>query len=142
MAAFRKDWDLLVSTRSWLSEVGYRLIESRGPEGMDQGLHAYEGDHLEIRIVADRGQWFVEARPRAAPTWFTLEPWSVCIGAPVLFHVAPAIRTDEEQLKALSASWKLAPQVEYLRAHLVDLEQACDAIAISRTMDCLNESAP
>lgn len=69
------------------------------------------------------------------------QEWSICVGAPALFHEVPAVWTDEEQLNAMHASWQLAPQVDYLRAHLVDLEGACDPDQLSQTADCLAGSA-
>jgi hypothetical protein len=65
MRRFEQEWQLLVVARKWLHDGGYRLLDSLGPEGMEQGFDIYGGDQLGIRIVADRGQWFVEVHPGA-----------------------------------------------------------------------------
>ena len=65
MRRFDQEWQLLVAALKWLRDRGYRLLDSRGPEGMEQGFDVYAGEQLGIRIVADRGQWFLEVHPGA-----------------------------------------------------------------------------
>src|SRR5687768_12504360 len=108
MSRFDREWKLLLAARTWIKAGGLRLVESRGPEGMDNGYDIYESDRLGLRIVADRGQWFVEVHPgvdglhgAASQTWFTLEQWSSCVDAPVLFHDTRPARSDAEIAAAL-----------------------------------------
>jgi hypothetical protein len=54
MRRFDQEWQLLVAARKWLRDRGYRLLDSRGPEDMEQGFDVYAGEQLGIRIVADR----------------------------------------------------------------------------------------
>jgi hypothetical protein len=122
---------MLVASRTWLQERGYRLIESRGPEAMDQGFDFYAGDLLSIRLTADRSQWFVEVRPGPDEPdafgwegWFTLEAWSDCLGVPVLFHDNRPKLTDDDRIEVLANSWWLQPQLDYLRDNLSEIEQA------------------
>jgi len=93
MRRFDQEWELLVSARTWLVDHGFRLLGSRGPEGMSQGFDIDACDRMGLRIVADRGQWLVEVHPGIEGIdaggwegWFSLEAWSVCLGQPRLFH--------------------------------------------------------
>lgn len=150
MRRFERDWKLLVASRTWLGERGLRLIDSRGPEGMDQGYDVYVGDRLGVRIVADRGQWFVEVHPgvedvdaarsmRYTKGWFNLEAWSACLAQPVLFHDPTPARTDREVSAVLENSWWLEPQLDYLREHFGEIEDSCSTNRIDATLMCLAE---
>ena len=119
-ASFQEDWQLLEAVALWLEGRGYQLAEERGPEGMNQGLKRFTGQLLVISIAADRGQWFVEAGPTAAMRSFTLEAWSALLGEPMLFHDNRPSLTDADWADRIASSWHLAPQVDYLRAHLDD----------------------
>lgn len=145
MRRFDRDWELLVASRTWLQQRGYRLIESRGPEGMEQGFDLYAGDRLGIRLSADRGQWFLDVRPGSGRPdaldwegWFTLEAWSGCLGARVLFHDSRRRLTDADWVEVLANSWWLEPQLDYLRDHLGQIEDACSPDRIGATQDCLS----
>ena len=141
MRRFDQEWELLIAARDWLGEAGYELVESRGPEGMDQGMDAYVGAASSVRIVADRSQWFVDVRPSAEEVnWFSLESWSVCLGAPVLFHDPRPTPTQEDWLTVLANSWWLRPQLDYLREHIQMIEAACQPTAVSETLRCLSEA--
>jgi hypothetical protein len=145
MRRFEEEWELLVEARGWLSDRGYRLIDSRGPEGMDQGFDVYVGKVIGIRIVADRSQWFVEVRPSAEAgdafgyrDWFDLECWSTCLGSETLFHdPGKAVRAERNPYEAMANSWWLRPQLDYLRAHLGDIERACLPDVVEHTRSCL-----
>lgn len=132
---------------TWLGDRGYRLLESRGPEGMDQGFDLYAGDHVEIRIIADRSQWFIEVRPGTEAVdasgwegWFNLEAWSTCLGAPATFHDTRPTLTDEDRTIVLANSWWLQPQLDFLRAHLSEIEDACQADRMRATLACLADA--
>jgi hypothetical protein len=108
---FDREWQLLLTSRSWLIERGYRLADTRGPEQMDSGFDVYRGNQLVIRIIADRSQWFVEAHPRPEMVdpsdengWFTLEAWSTCLVAPALFRDTRPTLTDEAWAAVLANS--------------------------------------
>lgn len=135
VSKFADEWRRLEGTQPWLRELGFRLIDSRGPEGMNQGFHVYAGERVAVRIIADRDQWFVEVRPdphgadaSGWKDWFTLEAWSECLGAPVLFHVESGDWPDR-----LANSWWLAPQLDYLRANLGAIEVASAAERLTAT---------
>lgn len=147
MGRFDREWQLLLSSRGWLVERGYRLLETRGPEGMDSGFDLYTGGQLGIRVTADRGQWWIEAHPGPAHIdafgwdgWFNLEAWSTCLGAPVLFHDTRPKLTDEDWAAVLTNSWWLEPQMDYLRDHLAEIEQACAPERLEATVACLLEA--
>ena len=140
-SSFEEDWQLLEATASWLGRRDYQLAEERGPEGMNQGLKRFTGRHLDISIAADRGQWFVDAAPtEMSDSSFTLEAWSACLGEPVLFHDNRPRRTDAEWTERIAGSWHLTPQIEYLQAHLSEMEAVCAPSVISETISRL-ESA-
>ena len=147
MRRFEEEWRLLVEVRSWLSDRGYRLIDSRGPEGMDQGFDVYVGAAIGIRIIADRSQWFVEVHCSAGAVdaygyrdWFNLECWSTCLGSEVIFH-DPGKAGSAERNPVTSAmianSWWLRPQLDYLRAQLGEIERACLPDVVEHTRACL-----
>lgn len=141
---FDQEWEQLVSSRTWLVDYGLRLLESRGPEGMSQGFDAYIGDRFGLRIVADRGHWFVEVHPGIEDLaaggwdgWFSLEAWSVCIGQPRLFHDSRPTLTDQDRVAVIESSWWLEPQLDFLREHLHDIQGACSAERVEGTLVCL-----
>lgn len=147
MRRFDHDWQLLVAARTWLRDRGNRLLDSRGPEGMEQGFDVYSGDQLGIRIVADRGQWFLEVHPGADGLdaagwegWFTLEAWSACLGEPLAFHDTRATFTDEDRAAVLANSWWLQPQLDYLQDHLTEIERACQPDRVEATLMCLGDA--
>jgi hypothetical protein len=147
MRRFDQEWQLLVSARTWLRDRGYRLVDSRGPEGMDQGVDVYAGDRLGIKIWADRSQWFVDIGPlperaggRASIGWFPLEAWSACLGSPVLLRDARPTSTDLERAAALVNSRWLEPQLDYLRDHVSAIEVACSPGRIEATLSCVSEA--
>ena len=122
--------------------VGYRLIASRGPEGMHQGYHVYVGDVAAIRVIADRGQWFVDVRPDPDRPevsgwvgWFNLEAWGLCLGIEATFH------SDSGRWPAILAnSWRLAPQLDWLEAHLAEVQAAAAPERAGQTRLCLSEA--
>ena len=144
---FDEEWRLLVRARTWLGERGYRLVDSRGPEGMEQGFDIYVGESLAIRIVADRGTWSVDVRPGRIEGdwfgyegWFDLEEWSTCLRAPVVFHDTRQPVSDQDWVEVIESSWRLSPQLEYLRGHLATIEEACHPTRVEQTKACLEES--
>jgi hypothetical protein len=143
MRRFDSEWDLLVRSRGWFEERGYRLTDSMGP-GMQQGLYLYSGERIAVRLTADRGQWLVEVRPGAAERgavpsedWFDVEAWSDCLGHLVLFHAREPAVTDADRAGALAASWLLEPQLDYLRTHLGDIEKSCSQDRRDAVRNCL-----
>jgi hypothetical protein len=144
MRSFDRDWQQLEASRPWFLDRGYRLTDARGPEGMEQGLNAYEGVWLSIRLSADRGQWFVEISPgTGAPVasgsvgWYSLEAWSKCLGSPVLFHDTRPRSTEADWTEVVANSWWLEPQLNYLRDHLAEIERACSPERVDTTRECL-----
>jgi hypothetical protein len=130
-----------------LIENGYRLVDTRGPEQMDSGFNVYAGSQLVIRIIADRSQWFVEVHPRPEMVdtsdrngWFNLEAWSTCLGAPASFRDTRPTLTDEDWAAVLTNSWWLEPQLEYLRDHLAQIEEACASKRVEATVACLSKA--
>lgn len=94
---------------------------------MDQGGDSYANDWLGIRVVADRSQWYVEVHPETDGIdaggwkgWFSLEAWSACLGQPTLFHDPRPKLTDQDWVAVIENSWRLEPQLGYLREHLDD----------------------
>jgi hypothetical protein len=147
MRRFDQEWQLLVAAGQWLRDRGYRLLDSRGPEGMEQGFDVYAGNQLGIRIVVDRGQWVVEVHPGADGVtavgwegWFTLEAWSACLGEPVVFHDTRPTLTDEDWAAVLANSWWLQPQLDFLQGHLIEIERACQADRVEATLRCLGDA--
>lgn len=144
MRRFEQEWQLVVAARKWLRDRGYRLLDSRGPEGMEQGFDVYDGGQLGIRIVADRGQWFLEVHPGVDGVdaggwegWFNLEAWSTCLGETVAFHDTRPTLTDEDWAAVLANSWWLQPQLDYLKDHLTEIEGACQPDRIEEALSCL-----
>jgi hypothetical protein len=132
---FDKDWQLLLATRSWLSERGYKLVETRAPEATDQALLRYAGDYLALRIAAYRGHWFVEVKTAHDwSDWHTLKIWSACLGAHASFH-DPRLMTSKGSEKTLSY---LASQLDYLRDHLTEIEAACQPDRVETTLKCVS----
>ncbi len=148
MGGFDEEWKLLVQAGAWLTDRGYRLVQSHGPGGMEQGAHVYLGESVGIGFLADRGHWSIELRP--GPTtgdwygekdWFGLECWSLCLGAPVVFHYSRrlVIVPEREWMDESAASGRLRPQLEYLRVHLTSIEEACHPTRVQQTTRCLTE---
>jgi hypothetical protein len=147
MDRFGQEWEMLLAADSWLSERGYRLVDRRGPEGMNMGIEIRASDRLGIRIAADRGQWFVDvaSSPESldrdgSSHWFGLEAWSVCLGAPALFHDRRPTLTDKDRVVVLANSWWLQPQLDYLREHLAAIEEACSPNNRQATLACLSDA--
>jgi hypothetical protein len=114
---------------------------------MDSGLELFAGGLLAIRVIADRGQWFVEARPGQEHVdavgfdgWFNLEAWSTCLGAQSLFHDTRPTLMDDDWATVIANSWWLAPQMEYVREHLGEMEPACSAERVDETRVCLSRA--
>ena len=143
MRRFDREWGRLVAARPWLRERGYRLVETRGPEGMDQGFDIYRGPRLELSITADRSQWYVEIAPAPegfdtpGTNSFDLESWSACLGAPVLFHDTRPTDSEAAWLEVIQNSWWLEPQLDFLQSHLGEIERACEEGRVRATLDCL-----
>ena len=149
MRRFAQEWQLLLAARTWLGDRGLRLLDSRGPEGMDQGFDFYCDDRLGIRIIADRSQWFVDVHPGSEgidiggwKDWFSLEVWSSCLGAPVIFHDPRPTLTDRDRAAVLANSWWLEPQLAYLRRNLDAIEEACSPELVEATIACLKATQP
>lgn len=135
MTTFLDEWRLLEAAKAWMRDGGFQLIDRRGPEGMNQGFHVYAGEHIAVRMIADRDQWVLGVRPdphRAdaydSRDWFNLEAWSVCLGVPVLFHVE-----SEDPTEVFARSWRLAPQLDFLRANLESINAASAQKRVSET---------
>lgn len=142
MRSFDDDWKLLEATRDWLEERDYALAESRGPEAMSSGLHRYARQRTGIRITADRGLWFIDVQPgQDSDDWFNLDSWSACLGERLSFHDQRPRLSDQDWLEVIANSWRLEPQVQYLRAHLDEIEAACEPARLEQTIECLIASA-
>lgn len=144
---FYEEWQLLLNTREWFDARGYALVETRGPEGMNQGFDVYVGKSVAIRIIADRGQWFIEVHPQTEGPdaarndgWFSLEPWSTCLGSLMLFHDPSSAFTDADRVAVLANSWWLRPQLDFLRDHLEEIEAMCAPDQVADTITCLVEA--
>lgn len=124
MRAFEVQWAEMLAARAWFEARGYRLAESRGPEGMDSGFDRYERDGISILAVADRGIWSVEvglAGDRRLP----LAIWAVCIEASD--PPAPGEST-------------LVAQLDWARQHIATFEIACHPFRADMTRECLAAS--
>lgn len=142
MTDFARDWRALEEAQSWITAAGYRLVAARGPEGMRQGWHLYCGDCVAIRVVADRGQWFVDVRPDpdhpdvfSSKDWFSLEAWGACLGIAASFHA-----DSDKWSTILASSWRLAPQLEWLEANLIAIESAAARERAAETRACLADA--
>jgi hypothetical protein len=155
MRQFDKDWKLLRPTRRWLSMRGYKLVETRGPDALDQALgrygldvqtaafvgdqyrigDQYAGDHVALAIVAWGGHWFVQVKTaQDRSDWYTLKSWSACLGAPASFY-DPRLMTNDESEQTPS---DLASQLDYLREHLTEIEAACQPDRVEATLKCVS----
>jgi len=130
MTAFEDDWRLVEAFDSWLAGRGYRLVGSQGPEGMASALRLYRGGGVVLRVTSDRGQWFLAVGPDQAgdleSAEFTLEAWGRVLGWPAWFHSA-----------SIDTSWNLVPQLDWLRAHLEQIEAASSPERVAGTYAAL-----
>lgn len=137
MGQFDEDWQLLRATRPWLVGRGYELVETRGPGAKGQALARYAGEHLALRIVAYHGNWSIEVKTAHDwSDWHILEFWSDCLGAPASFH-DPRLMSSEGVAKTPSY---LAPQLDYLREHLTEIEAACQPDRVETTLKCVSDA--
>jgi len=66
----------VAATIEWLTSTDFRLVETRGPEGMGSQLLCYEAPSgARVQLVTDRGQWMMSVRPVG---------WSSCYDFDVL----------------------------------------------------------
>ena len=106
---------------SELESSGYQRVEQRSSAGFGDELIAFAREALSVRLVRDRGQWFVEASPVGGEDWFDADVWHSALTE----TVPPSEpRSSEEQarlmrddLPAISARVvaSAAPAVEQLR---------------------------
>lgn len=84
-----------------------------------------EGDTVIVRLVRDRGQWFVEAAPRGADDWFSPVTWHDALVAPI----APSRSVPFEEQSAL------------LLEDIAQIELACSANSaeIEKRLDAARE---
>ena len=132
----------MTRTLPWARQLGSRRLDEVLRVAPRLG-----GTKLGIRIVVDRGQWFVEVHPGADGVsavgwegWFTLEAWSACLGEPVVLHDTRPTLTDEDWAAVLANSWWLQPQLDFLQGHLIEIDRACQADRVEATLRCLGDA--
>lgn len=134
---FARDVRRLASLERTLAQRGYAVSGPWRPGPMASGETSMTGTVTDIRVTADRGQWFVMVRPKGvADGWFDLEVWSVCLGDPITFHADPRSPSTADIGESLAASWRLQPQIDWLSDHLEGMERAC-ASDRAATVACL-----
>ncbi|HWH96615.1 MAG TPA: hypothetical protein VNT03_22320 [Baekduia sp.] len=95
-----------------LRDRGYTLVgEHYAEAGFGNALMALGHDATLVRLVRDRGRWFVEAAPRGTDEWF----------APVVWHAALLGSVPASETRAF------AGQAELLLADLDQIEGASAA---------------
>lgn len=138
MRAFHDDLRLLHMLESSLADRAYTVTTPWREGPMSSGEMSFAGPLSEIRVLADRGQWFIEIRPAGGGTrWFNLEQWSGCLGEPASFSVTARSMKTKDAGEALAASWRLDPQVSWMERHLDDIERACLPHESPATFACL-----
>jgi hypothetical protein len=121
-----------------LSRRGYNVSVPWRDGPMSSGRMSLSGSTADVRVLADRGQWFIEIRPTTEDSkWFDLELWSSCLGQPASFHVDARSMETKDVAAALAASWRLEPQVSWLESNLDMIERACSARESRTVLDCL-----
>jgi hypothetical protein len=94
-----------------LAERGYRPVNERYDAGsFGNLLMVLERDAALVRLVRDRGQWFIEATPRGADDWFAPVVWHAALVAPIppaetlsFDAQAQLLLGDLDQIEAASA---------------------------------------
>jgi hypothetical protein len=71
---------------TWLAAHGFREAGSESSGGFGDRYLVLSGDELAVRILSDRGQWFVDISRPGRTDWYGVELWRVCLhgdGGPV-----------------------------------------------------------
>jgi len=71
--------DALAVLVSRLRAAGFSPVRSARTESFGDRLVVYAKSRLLVRIVSDRGQWFVEVGARDWDDWFDADTWKGCL---------------------------------------------------------------
>ena len=67
-----------------LQEGGFSITDEAAAEGFGDRVIVLRKDPLAARLVADRGQWFIDLAPSGCDDWFDPDVWRSCLdGTPI-----------------------------------------------------------
>ena len=110
----------LTSLTAQLEKLGFVCDAADPSDSFGDRVVTYEGPTLAIRLVSDRGQWFLEAGCADWDDWFDPDVWKACIDG------------DEVPFEPR----ELAAQVEYVALNVERLAAAAQA---GEVLTCLRQ---
>jgi hypothetical protein len=112
----------LQKLREWLEMEGFDLIESQYRDSdFGNTLLLFRRHGLSIRMIRDRGQWFVEAADADVTEWFSPMVWRAYLDGRVGAITTPTIDEQcqmfEDDLERIQIAISTDPDVfEHLRS--------------------------
>ena len=70
--------DTVAQVRDRLAAAGFAEVDHQGSGGVNHVIELWSR-HLAVRLVGDRGQWWVEAGPLDARERFDAQVWAACV---------------------------------------------------------------
>jgi hypothetical protein len=70
--------DAVVHALDRLATAGFVEVDHQGTGGVNHAIDLWSR-HLAVRLVGDRGQWWVEAGPVDAKERFDAQLWAACV---------------------------------------------------------------
>jgi len=106
----------------WLTQSGFALEQEAGSPGFGDSLQVFGRGLLRIRLLSDRGQWFLElSSPLLGDNWFDADLW----------------RAHHAGLEAPDNVSSLGDQVDYFRTHMTDIQIALGSTQGAEIADSL-----
>ena len=105
----------------WLTSQGFTLTEHHVSSAFGDRLLLFEREPCRVRLVRDRGQWFLEIAGPTTSDWFDADIWRSCLEGrdPPLDPTAPSA------------------QAAYLRTSLSHIDDAIRGNSV--IADCLRQ---
>lgn len=70
--------DIVVRALDRLASAGFVEVDHKGSGGVNHVIELWSR-HLALRLVGDRGQWWVEAGPVDAQERYDAQLWAACV---------------------------------------------------------------
>ena len=102
----------VVSLASWLHHSGFTVDEKHQSESFGNQLEVFARGRCRVRIVRDRGQWFVDIEGPDQGDWFDVPTWQACFtdGGRTIDHSVPTDPVATFRQMLLDVEAELASQ--------------------------------
>lgn len=120
--------EILADLDAWLRSRGFELEEDHtDTRNFGNRIIRYRREYLSVRVVSDRGQWFLDIAPSSTDYWFEPHVWIVGLDRTELPNAASSFAVEADLLRArlgdivaARGDHRLRRRMEHMRSRRAD----------------------